>query len=183
MMTLAECLATLELGEAATAAEIKRAYHRLVLRSHPDQNRDKEAARRRFIAVVHAYRTLMRALRDVAEGREVGKCRACNYFGEVLRGLDGSPRCPRCALNEPSRLLPMPTPIVVKCAGSLACVIIAALCLVPALLGYAGYAFISLLLGLTGLSLLAHTCVSVGYCLSPAHSTRGATRTPGHFKR
>ena len=48
-------LTILELKEGASREEIKRAFRRAALASHPDRNPDDPEAERRFIAALHAY--------------------------------------------------------------------------------------------------------------------------------
>ncbi|MFM9007103.1 MAG: J domain-containing protein, partial [Bacteroidota bacterium] len=50
--------AVLGLGPSATAAEIRKAYHRLALRHHPDTNPNDASAAERFRRVAEAYRIL-----------------------------------------------------------------------------------------------------------------------------
>ncbi|SHL25312.1 J domain-containing protein [Hymenobacter psychrotolerans] len=52
----------LEVSEQATAQEIRRAYRRLVLLTHPDRTPDP-AAHRRYLAINEAYETLSSAAR------------------------------------------------------------------------------------------------------------------------
>lgn len=166
LVTPSECLRILGLGESASIPEIKRAYHRLALQSHPDRNGGDEAARRRFITVVTAYRALARIARDVEAGREVGHCRSCRQFGEIVKTLDGVKRCQRCALSWSSRLLPMPATVVVRCTVSLLLFMLAGVCLAVAFWdGKFSYATGSFLFGIAGLASLAHTCLTVLHCL------------------
>ncbi|UCD30612.1 MAG: DnaJ domain-containing protein, partial [Planctomycetota bacterium] len=41
----------LELGEAATTDQIKRAYRQLVQQNHPDKHKGDESARKKFIKI------------------------------------------------------------------------------------------------------------------------------------
>jgi len=48
----------LGVAPVATPDELKRAYHRLALKYHPDRNRDDKDAQKRFIAIKCAYQCL-----------------------------------------------------------------------------------------------------------------------------
>lgn len=50
--------AVLGLGPSASAAEIRKAYHRLALRHHPDTNPGDDSASERFRRIAEAYRVL-----------------------------------------------------------------------------------------------------------------------------
>lgn len=57
----AQALAALGLGDAATAAEVRRAYKRLVRRYHPDSNEGDRSMEGKLQAVVNAYTHLKSA--------------------------------------------------------------------------------------------------------------------------
>ncbi|MBI4759358.1 MAG: DnaJ domain-containing protein, partial [Chloroflexi bacterium] len=56
--TVDEARRLLGLGEAATPGEIKRAYHRLASRLHPDHNPNSPEAEARMAELTQAYRLL-----------------------------------------------------------------------------------------------------------------------------
>ncbi|QNH62733.1 J domain-containing protein [Hymenobacter sediminicola] len=60
----------LGVSEQATAAEIRQAYRRLVLLTHPDRTPDP-AAHRRYIAINEAYETLSNATRRAAYDQQL----------------------------------------------------------------------------------------------------------------
>ena len=169
----AECLRLLGLPEAASVAQIKRAYHLLAQRLHPDKSRGDEAARNRFIVVSNAYRSLMKAARLAKAGQPVGTCCMCREFGEVVVGLDGRARCPGCALRPGGRLLlPLPTFVIVRCIS------------VFVLLGTSVYLLFRAVqtrdfiyaaggaaAGLAALSALALICLRVVYCMQPGEDS------------
>lgn len=159
----------LELGEAASVDEIKQAYRRLAQQLHPDKHGGDDAARRRFVEVSKAYRMLIKAARAAERGMDVGTCRRCGAFGEIVVGPDGHPRCEPCVLQPVgSRLLPFPMLVVVKCASTFVLLAIGGYLLAVALTtGKQVYAAVAALAGLLGLVSLAYTCVSVVYCLRP----------------
>lgn len=165
----AECLKVLGLHEAASAAEIKRAYRRLAQRFHPDKVGEGEASRRHFVAISKAYRSLMRVARLTERGRAVGRCCVCRQFGEVTVGLDGMARCPVCALRPGGRpLLPMPVFTVVKCVSAVLLLVLTVYFLVRALqTGRFEFAAIGFLSGLGALLALAITSLRVIYCIRP----------------
>jgi len=175
-----ECMELLELGEAASLEEIKGAYRRLAQRIHPDKHGGDESARRRFIEISNAYRTMVRLARALEQGKQVGLCWECREFGEVGIGLDGHARCPRCTFRpRGGRLLPLPVLVVVKCVGTFVLLAIAVYLLLAALsTGRQAYATAAFITGLLGLVLLAHTCFTVVYCLHPRERRlqRAATR-------
>ncbi|GMV97484.1 MAG: J domain-containing protein [Phycisphaerae bacterium] len=164
-----ECLRLLELPESATVAEIKRAYRRLAQRFHPDKQGQDETSRGRFIAVVRAYRCLMRTARLVEKGRPIGRCCVCRRFGEVSVGLDGLVRCPACLLRPGGRpLLPLPVFTVVRCLSAAALLVVAVFLMFSALRNRsilaAAAAFLT---GLAALIALAIICLRVVYCIQP----------------
>jgi DnaJ-class molecular chaperone len=58
MAEITDYYRVLEVGEGASAAEIKKAYRRLARANHPDRNPDDPAAEERFKAVQEAYDVL-----------------------------------------------------------------------------------------------------------------------------
>lgn len=56
-----QALATLGLGDAATATDVRRAYKRLVRRYHPDSNEGDRSMEGKLQAVVNAYTHLKQA--------------------------------------------------------------------------------------------------------------------------
>jgi DnaJ-domain-containing protein 1 len=56
-----QALATLGLGDAATATDVRRAYKRLVRRYHPDSNEGDRGQEGKLQAVVNAYTHLKQA--------------------------------------------------------------------------------------------------------------------------
>jgi len=164
-----ECLRLLGLPEAASVAQIKRAYRLLAQRFHPDKSGGDEAARKHFIAISNAYRSLMRGARLVAKGKLVGTCCVCREFGEVVPGLDGRARCPRCALRPGGRLfLPLPTFVVVRCASAFVMLVASCYLLLRAIqTGRMGYAAGAFAVALATLAVLAVICLRVVYCISP----------------
>lgn len=166
-MKPSECLRLLELGDSASPQEIKRAYRRLAQRIHPDKHGGTDLARRRFIEISNAYRTLMRAARAASEGKPVGLCRECRSFSELIKGLDGHLRCPDCTLRSTyaGRLLPLPPIVVARCAGTMLllaiAVYLASLAVQRQSLPVAIGAFLS---GFAALVTLAWTCLTIVYC-------------------
>lgn len=57
----AQALSALGLGDAATAADVRRAYKRLVRRYHPDSNEGDRSMEGKLQAVVNAYTHLKSA--------------------------------------------------------------------------------------------------------------------------
>lgn len=159
----------LDLGTTATVPEIKRAYRRLAQQLHPDKQSGSEEARRRFIEVARAYRTLMAIARATEEGQRLGICRSCRDFGEVDTGADGGLYCPRCIVQPyRRRFLPLPPLVVVRCVGSIVLLTAAVICLIAAWsTGKPIYAAASFITGLASLAALAHTCLTVVHCLKP----------------
>ncbi|NLU22576.1 MAG: J domain-containing protein [Phycisphaerae bacterium] len=164
-----ECLRLLGLPEAASAAQIKRAYHLLAQRYHPDKSGGDEASRRHFVAISRAYRFLMKTARLVEDGKPVGRCRMCGEFGEAVIGLDGGTRCPACLLRPGGRLLlPVPTFVVVKCVSVFTLLGVGAYLLLRALqTGNAWYAAGGALAALAALGVLTLICLRVVYCIQP----------------
>ena len=171
-MSPAECLALLQLPEAASVDQIKAAYRQLAQRLHPDKQRGDAQAQRQFAAISSAYRSLMQAARAVEQNRKIGVCVHCADFGEVVIGLDGRARCTRCIFRpEGGRLLPMPILDVARCLGTVILLSAALVCLIAALRAVdatrsfqlAAAAFGS---GLLGLAALACTTLRIVHCLS-----------------
>ena len=171
-MSSRDCMALLGLRGPVVVEDVKHAYRRLALRMHPDKHRGDEDARRRFVLVSNAYRQLMRSARAVHQGRSVGECSACGEFGEVLVGLNGRPRCPRCIFRpEGGHLLPMPPLVVVNCIGTIALLAATVYLLGGAMLAESDktagrYAIGALAAGLLALIALAVTGISVAYCVT-----------------
>lgn len=171
-MSARDCMTLLGLHGPVAVDDLKQAYRRLALRMHPDKHRGDDDARRRFVLVSTAYRTLMRSARAVHQGRSVGECSACGEFGEVLVGLNGRPRCPRCIFRpEGSHLLPMPPLVIVKCIGSIGLLAAAVYLLGGAVCvesdEIAGrYALGALATGLLAMITLAITGISVVHCVT-----------------
>jgi hypothetical protein len=164
-----ECLRLLGLPEAASAAQIKRAYHLLAQRYHPDKCGGDETSRRRFVAIARAYRSLMKIARLAEDGKPIGRCCMCGAFGEAVIGLDGRTRCPACLLRPGGRpLLPMPTFEIVQCISVFALLGICAYLLLRALQsGNAWYAAGGAVTGLAAIGLLSLICLRVLYCIQP----------------
>lgn len=171
-MSARDCVTILGLHGPVAIEDVKQAYRRLALRMHPDKHRGDDDARRRFVLISNAYRALMRSARAVHQGRVVGECSACGAFGEVLIGLNGRPRCPRCIFRpDGGRLLPMPPLVIVKCVG-----VFILLAVTVYLLGGAvfiesdqlagRYAVAAFVAGLLALISLAITGISVVHCVS-----------------
>jgi len=168
-LTLAECMQMLEIEEGATLEEIKSAYRKIAQRVHPDKHGGDESARRDFVKLTRAYRSLTQAARAVQNDKPIGVCCQCTNFGEVMIGLDGRARCLHCALRAPAtgRLLPMPVLVVVKCIGSLCLIGVATFLLIHAIhSGSTAYATAAFIAGFTTLASLTYTCVSVHHCIS-----------------
>ena len=109
----------LGLGDVASVDEIKWAYRRLAQQLHPDKHGGDDVARQRFVDVSKAYRMLIKAARAAQRGKDVGTCRECGAFGEVVAGPDGHPRCELCVFRPVgSRLLPFPILVVAKCVST-----------------------------------------------------------------
>jgi DnaJ-class molecular chaperone len=49
---------TLEVSNAASQVEIRKSFRTLVLKYHPDRNKNSEEARRKFMQIVEAYKVL-----------------------------------------------------------------------------------------------------------------------------
>ncbi|HYE94753.1 MAG TPA: J domain-containing protein [Rubricoccaceae bacterium] len=75
---------TLEVGEAASADEIKKAYRRLARTYHPDKNPDNQEAEERFKAVQQAYAVLS----DPEKRKAYDKMRRAPY-GAFAGGGEG----------------------------------------------------------------------------------------------
>ena len=173
-MKLSECMHILKLGESASINEIKQAYRYLVQKNHPDKHNNHQKAHKEFIKISTAYRTLMQATRAVESGKKVGVCCQCRHFGEVRDGRDGLPRCDKCLLSPGGgRLLPLPVIVVAKCISTLVLIAITTYLIVLAVgtknISYAVAAFIT---GLAALAVLAHTCITVVYCITPREQAR-----------
>ena len=171
-MTPSECMRLLELAEPASVEQIKRAYHQLAYRLHPDHSGGDLRAQRRFISISKAYRSLMQSARAVERGKKVGVCSACGRFGEAIISLDGRLRCIRCIFRpDGGRLLPMPAFVVAKCVSTVVLIGLAVYLLGGAVIAahpataftYAAGAFAA---GLLSLATLASTCLRTLYCLS-----------------
>jgi hypothetical protein len=74
----------LDLGETATPGEIKRAYHRLVARLHPDLNPEDPAAEARMTAVTQAYELLTTYAQSQALSFVVRRSSVCNFSREAV---------------------------------------------------------------------------------------------------
>jgi hypothetical protein len=177
-MTPQECMRVLGLGASASVGEVKRAYRALAQRLHPDKRRGDESARQQFIEISTAYRTMMRVGRALDEGKRVGACRECGEFGEVIIGPDGQGRCSRCVFRPGGgRLLPLPMLVVARCTGTILLLGLAYYLLILGMrTGRMVHAAGALAAGLVGLALLAHTCLTVRYCLHPREKPLQASR-------
>ena len=178
-MKLSECMYILKLGDSASINEIKQAYRHLVQKNHPDKHKNYEEAHKQFIKISTAYRTLMQATRAVQSGKKVGVCCQCRQFGEVINGRDGLARCKKCLLSlGGGRLLPLPVIVVVKCISTLILIAVTIYLIILAVgtekLSYAVAAFVA---GLVALAVLAHTCFSVVYCVTPSEQARKRAKT------
>lgn len=171
-MTPSECMRLLEVAEPATVEQIKRAYHQLAYRLHPDHNGGDLRAQRRFISISEAYHSLMQSAHAVERGKKVAVCARCGEFDEAIIGLDGRPRCPRCIFRpDGGRLLPMPALVVVKCVSTLVLIGLAIYLLAAAVISAhpataTAYALCAIAAGLLSLVTLAYTCLRVLYCIS-----------------
>jgi len=163
------CLRLLGLPEAASAAEIKRAYRRLAQRFHPDKNGGDESARKHFVAICNAYRVLMRKVRLVSRNTPVGRCCVCGEFGEAVVGLDGLTRCPSCVLRPGGRpLLPLPNYAIAKCGAAFAMLGLSFYLIVRAAQTESlSYALGGIAAGLGVLVALAVICLRVVFCIRP----------------
>ncbi len=174
-MDLAECMRVLELGEAASAEQIKRAYRRLAQQLHPDKRAGDPTAQARFIEISQAYRSLVNAARALEQGRPVGRCRDCGQFGEVRMGIDGHARCGKCIFRPAGgRLLPLPGYVVVKCTITIILLAAGVYLLLAALTtGSKAYGIAASLAGFLGLFSLAITCLSIVQCIHPRDRVLG----------
>ncbi len=163
-----DCMSLLGLGPAASVEDIKRAYRRLAQQTHPDKHGGCEHARRRFIAITQAYRTLLNASRALREGGLVGTCQDCGQFGEMRIGPDRLLRCPRCLLRPMTRrLLPLPTLMEARCVASVLLLIVAGILLIQGMITNRSiYVFGALCCGLISMVALAYTCLNVVFCLT-----------------
>lgn len=161
-------MSLLGLGPAASVEDIKRAYRRLAQQTHPDKHAGCEHARRRFIAITQAYRTLLNASRALREGGLVGTCADCGQFGEMRVGPDRRLRCSRCLLRPMTRrLLPLPTLMEARCVASVLLLIVAGVLLIQGMItSRSVYALGALFCGLISLAALAYTCLNVVFCLT-----------------
>lgn len=180
MLRMSECLAVLELGQTATAEQVKQAYRRLARRYHPDLHHGDEQARRQFVRISTAYQMLLRRMHGLQQGRQVGHCQQCGAFDEVCRGVDGWLYCNHCLLSpRHQRSLPLPNFTTVRCLGSALLLMASIYLLVMAMVtGGAGYALAALMVGLVSMSLLAYTCLTVVFCLSRREKKLLAETTP-----
>ncbi len=172
-MKAAECLRILGLPATASRRDIKRAYRRLALEYHPDKRQGDEKARRHFVELSRAYQTLMRSTHRGTTNRETGICACCGQLAEVYRSPDGRVLCERCVLRPGGRrFLPLPPIVVVKCIVSAVLNLVAAGCLVAALLRHSSIlAAAACMAGLLALASLAVTCLSIRYCAQPGERT------------
>jgi curved DNA-binding protein CbpA len=67
---------TLEVSNTASQVEIRKSFRTLVLKYHPDRNKNSEEARRKFMQIVEAYKVLSdrQAKKDYDDGIY------CGYF-------------------------------------------------------------------------------------------------------
>lgn len=174
----AECLRLLGLPEAASTAQIKRAYRQLAQRFHPDKAGASEVDRQHFLRICAAYRCLMQTARLVEKGKSVGRCCVCREFGEAVMSLDGMTRCPTCALRPGSRLmLPMPPLVVAKCIGSIMFLCLAVALLVMGLRDASPrYAAAGAGAGAASVVLLVVACLRIVYCIQPSEQARLAAK-------
>lgn len=164
-----ECLRLLGLPPAASAAQIKQAYRRLAQRFHPDKCGGDEIARRHFITICMAYRTLMRNARLVAKNVPMGRCSVCGEFGEAVIGLDGLTRCPSCTLRPGRRLcLPLPSLTIAKCTGAFVMLSVS-VCLLIRAIQTEDLAYVcgGIAAGLGVIAAVALTCLRVVSCIQP----------------
>ena len=61
---------TLEVSNTASQVEIRKSFRTLVLKYHPDRNKNSEEARRKFMQIVEAYKVLSdrQAKKDYDDG-------------------------------------------------------------------------------------------------------------------
>jgi len=162
----------LELPESASVDQIKRAYHLLAYRLHPDRSGGDQRAQRRFISITQAYRCLMQSIRAVERGKKVGPCSICGDFGEVVIGLDGRPRCRRCIFRpRGGRLLPMPALVVARCVGTVVLIGLAIYLLGMAMIAEQPVTSVVFAAGAVtaswlSLGTLAYTCLNTLHCIS-----------------
>lgn len=161
-MTPVECMEILELPASASPDEVKHAYRRLAHQYHPDKHPSDAAARERFLRISEAYRVLNRVSRVIRTGRQVGSCSKCRVFGELVRNMEGSMVCPRCALGNRQRYLPLPILTIARCTIPLLLLGCAVVMLCYDGPAAAGLAFI---LSLAGLGTLALTCFLIRDCM------------------
>eukprot|EP00658_Telonema_sp_P-2_P022606 TRINITY_DN19038_c0_g1_i1.p1 TRINITY_DN19038_c0_g1~~TRINITY_DN19038_c0_g1_i1.p1 ORF type:complete len:182 (-),score=51.53 TRINITY_DN19038_c0_g1_i1:255-800(-) len=93
VMMTAQALSPYEvlgISRGATAAEIKRAYHKKSLQWHPDkhQGADKEKAQRKFVEVANAYERLSNKKKQGKMEPEVDLEQAFAQFEEFVKGFD-----------------------------------------------------------------------------------------------
>ena len=72
------------LGETATAAEIRLAYHRLARLTHPDHNLDDPDAEAEMSEMTQAYRLLTAYAESQALAPEFGNGGACHFDGTAV---------------------------------------------------------------------------------------------------
>ena len=171
-MSPSECMRILELGESASIDQIKHGYRQLAQRCHPDKHGGNPEQAKRFALISHAYHTLLRTARVIADGGSVGQCTICREFDKVTRGRDGRLYCSRCVFRPSAgRLLPMPAITVAHCLGTVAMLLAAVYLLVRALTaGDSGgglmWAALAFAIGVISLVRLAWTAIRIAHCLT-----------------
>jgi curved DNA-binding protein CbpA len=68
-MNSSDCFKVLELAVGVSLPELKRAYHRLARKYHPDVNPANRDAQEKFIMVSEAYQFLLRQLEQSDDGK------------------------------------------------------------------------------------------------------------------
>lgn len=164
-----DCFRQLGLVPGASRRQIQRAYRRLALHLHPDKAPGDEAARRRFIQLTEAYRTLVGTAAAPDADESFAACDECGRFRTVYATPSGKHLCESCSLRPRGMLfLPMPPLVVVRCIASIVLIVASLGCLLAWVFQpEPGWLAAAAAGGILTFAMLAVTCVRVRVCTSP----------------
>ena len=161
-----ESFRTLGLPTSADRVAVRRAFHRLVKKHHPDLQRGS-TDRSLFIRIVQAYTTLQRAFRQQDGLWTQQRCGSCGREAELFEGLDGAAQCEECLLGVSRRRRFLPLPISIRTVRHVAVIGLEGLSVYLLIAGFMAdapiYFAMSVLAGLSAIGLLARTCLTVKY--------------------